>query len=67
MKIFSLKNIKTRRFLYALLAVTLLVGCSAGARAEATAWWSQLIETTTKGELVLIIVFGSYIGSSFAK
>ena len=67
MKIFSLKNIKTRRFLYALLAVTLLVGCSAGARTGATVWWSQLIETTTKGELVLIIVFGSYIGSSFAK
>jgi hypothetical protein len=67
MKIFSLKNIKTRRFLYALLAVTLLVGCSVGARAEATVWWSQLIKTTTKGELVLIIVLSSYIGSSFAK
>ena len=67
MKNISLKNVKTRHFLYALLAVVLLVGCSAETRAEATAWWSQLIDTMTKGELVLIIVFGSYIGSSFAK
>jgi hypothetical protein len=67
MKNFSLKNIKTKHFLYALLAVVLLVSCSAETRAEATAWWSQLIETMTKGELVLIVVFGSYIGSSFAK
>lgn len=67
MKNFSLKKVKTRDFLYTLLAVVLLVGCSAETRAEATAWWSQLIETMTKGELVLIIVLGSYVGSSFAK
>jgi outer membrane biogenesis lipoprotein LolB len=67
MKKISFKNVKTRHFLYALLAVVLLEGCSAETMSEATVWWSQLIETMTKGELVLIVVFGSYIGSSFAN
>ena len=50
-----------------LLAVVLLSGCSAETKQEISMWWNQLANTMTKGELFLVIIFGSYIGSALSK
>ncbi len=60
-------NRKTLAFASLLLAVVLLSGCSAETKQEITMWWNQLANTMTKGELLLVIIFGSFIGGSFSR
>ena len=60
-------NRSTLAFASLLLAAVLLSGCSAETKQEITMWWNQLANTMTKGELFLVIIFGSFIGSSFSR
>ncbi len=59
-------NRYTLAFASLLLVVVLLSGCSAESKEIAT-WWEQLANTMTKGELFLVVIFGSFIGSSFSR
>lgn len=60
-------NRYTLAFASLLLAAVLLLGCSAETKQEMTMWWNQLANTMTKGELFLVIIFGSFIGNSFSR
>lgn len=60
-------NRYTLAFASLLLAAVLLSGCSAETKQEMTMWWDQLANTMTKGELFLVIIFGSFIGNSFSR
>lgn len=50
-----------------LLCAVLLLGCSAENKSEFSFWWNAQITTATKGELLLIVIIGSYIGCSFSR
>lgn len=63
---FSIKHL-TIAFACLLLAAVLLSGCSAETKQEMTMWWDQLANTMTKGELFLVIILGSFIGSLFSR
>lgn len=60
-------NRSTLAFASLLLAVVLLSGCSAETKQEITMWWNKLANTMTKGELLLVVIFGSFIGSSLSR
>ena len=68
MKKLNFKNLKTRHFLYALLGVVFLVSCSkTGDGFSFEEWGSLMVNAMNRGQLFVVILIGSAIGSQFGR